>query len=311
MSMGKPYNDLSTFLRTRLGYKTAKICIDGGFTCPNRDGRLGTGGCLFCGARGAGDFTVSDADITAQVRTRLAAPLGGRRAERFVAYFQSFSGTYADVDTLRRRYDAALCDGRIVGLAIATRPDCITPEIADLLALYAKRLYVWVELGLQSAREDTAAAMRIGCTREDFTRAVGLLAAAGVDTVAHMIVGLPGEGRPDALDTLRFINRHPVTGIKIHSLYVMEGSDLANLWRAGRYTPLTFEEYTQTVVELLCHARPDLIIHRLTGDCPKNELLAPLWSAEKNKVLDEIHRLLRVGDLHQGCLYQEKINPTR
>ena len=305
MRKEKPYNDLSTFLRARLGYKTAKICIDGGFTCPNRDGRLGRGGCLFCGAHGVGDFTVSDANITAQVQARLASPLGGRRAERFIAYFQNFSGTYADVGTLRRRYDAALCDRRIVGLAVATRPDCITPAVADLLSSYAKRLYVWVELGLQSAREDTAQAMRIGCTRDDFTRAAKLLSAAGIDTVAHMIVGLPGEGREDALNTLRFINRHPVTGIKIHSLYVMEGSGLADLWREGRYTPLTFEEYTQTVVALLCHARPDLVVHRLTGDCPKNELLAPLWSAEKNKVLDEIHRLLRVGGLYQGCLYRE------
>ncbi len=303
--MSRPYNDLSTFLRARLGHKTAKICIDGGFTCPNRDGRLGTGGCLFCGARGAGDFTISDADITAQVRARLAAPLGGRRAERFIAYFQNFSGTYADVAALRARYDAALCDGRIVGLAVATRPDCITKEVVDLLVTYAERMYVWVELGLQTAREETAAAMRMGYTGADFLRAATLLANAGIDVVAHMIVGLPGEGRAEAMNTLRFINSAPVKGIKIHSLYVMEGSGLADLWREGRYTPLTFEEYTQAAVELLCHARPDLVIHRLTGDCPKNELLAPLWSAEKNKVLDEIHRLLRVGGLYQGCLYEK------
>ena len=305
MRNDKPYNALSPFLRERLGYKTAKICVDGGFTCPNRDGRLGTGGCLFCGARGAGDFTVQNADITAQVRARLASPLGGRRAERFIAYFQSFSGTYADVNTLRTRYDAALCDDRIVGLAVATRPDCITPEVVSLLSAYAASRYVWVELGLQSARADTAAAMNVGYTKEDFSRAAELLSAAGIDVVAHMIVGLPGEGREDALSTLRFINSTPVKGLKIHSLYVTEGSGLADVWRNGEYTPLSFADYTQTVVALLCHARPDLVIHRLTGDCPKDALLAPAWSGEKNKVLDEIHRLLRVGGLSQGCLYQK------
>lgn len=304
MAAQKPYCDLAAFLRRKVGYKTAKICIDGGFTCPNRDGRVATGGCLFCGERGAGDFAAPpETDITAQVIARLAAPIGGRRAERFVAYFQNFSGTYAPIGELRRCYDAALCDDRIVGLAIATRPDCVTPAVADLLAEYAKKTYVWVELGLQTADTATAERMNIACPRGAFTEAVELLYARGIDTVAHMMVGLPGEGRAEALATLRFINRHPVAGIKIHSLYVMEGSALATLWRAGEYTPLTFTEYTETVVALLCHARPDLVVHRLTGDCPRDALLTPLWSGEKNKVLDEIHRLLRERGLTQGCLY--------
>ncbi len=301
----KSYRDLSAFLCQKTGYKTAKICIDGGFTCPNRDGTKASGGCLFCGARGAGDFAAPPAtDITEQVMARLASPLGGRRAERFVAYFQNFSNTYAPIEELRRRYDAALCDDRIVGLAIATRPDCITSAVADLLASYAKKTYVWVELGLQTANGITADRMNIACPREAFAQAVKLLHSRGIDTVAHMMVGLPGEGREDALDTLRLINRHPVTGIKIHSLYVMQGSALAEVWQRGEYTPLTFSEYTETVVALLCHARPDLVIHRLTGDCPRDALLAPLWSAEKNKVLDEIHRRMREGHLYQGCFYE-------
>lgn len=303
----KPYRDLATFLRQKTGHKTAKICIDGGFTCPNRDGTKATGGCLFCGARGAGDFAAPPTiDITAQVMARLAAPLGGRRADRFVAYFQSFSGTYAPIEELRRRYDAALCDDRIVGLAIATRPDCITPAVADLLVEYAQRTYVWVELGLQTAADEIADRMHIACPRGAFTQTVSLLHDRGIDTVAHMMVGLPGEGKAEALATLRFIDRHPVTGIKIHSLYVMRDSALADVWQRGGYAPLTFSEYTETVVELLCHARPDLVVHRLTGDCPRDALLAPLWSAEKNKVLDEIHRLMRERALTQGCRYTEE-----
>ena len=229
-----------------------------------------------------------------------------RRSEVYNAYFQNFSNTYAPVDALRRRYDAALCDDRIAGLAIATRPDCVTPAVADLLATYAQKTYVWVELGLQTAADDTAARMNIACPRGAFTQTVALLHARGIDTVAHMMVGLPGEGRAEALATLRFINRHPVRGIKIHSLYVMRDSALADVWQNGGYTPLTFSEYTETVVELLCHARPDLVVHRLTGDCPRDALLAPLWSAEKNKVLDEIHRLMRERGLTQGCCYIEE-----
>lgn len=302
--MEKPYRDLNGHLRARLGKKTVKLCIDGGFTCPNRDGTVGRGGCLFCGARGAGDFTDPSAgDIAAQVRARLDRPRAGRVNDSFVAYFQSFSCTYAPCGVLAARYRAALCDPRIRALAVATRPDCINEENAALLAELAGEKYVWVELGLQTASEETAARMRIGCPREAFTRAAALLARHGIDTVAHMMVGLPGEGRAEARATLELINRSPVTGLKIHATYVTEGSGLADLWRAGDYTPLTAEEYIDTAVDLLTHARPDLIIHRLTGDCPRELLLAPAWSRNKNYVLNEIHRRMWQAELTQGCFY--------
>ncbi|MBO5051319.1 MAG: TIGR01212 family radical SAM protein [Clostridia bacterium] len=304
--MPKPYRDLAGYLKEKTGCKTAKICIDGGFTCPNRDGRCSTGGCAFCGARGAGEFTIDPAvSIGEQVRVRLANPLGGRRAARFLAYFQNFSATYAPADELRRRYDAALCDERIVGLAVATRPDCIDEEIAALLGEYAARMPVWVELGLQTASEKTAGQMNIACPRAAFAHAVSLLRARGVDSVAHMMVGLPGEGLAEAMDTLRLINAQPVAGIKIHSLYVMRGTALEALWRQGEYTPLTFDMYTETVARLIAGLRPDIVVHRLTGDCPRDTLLAPGWSAEKNKVLDRIHTILRERGWHQGCLYEK------
>lgn len=302
--MERPYRDIGTYLKEKLGCKTVKLCLDGGFTCPNRDGSRGTGGCLFCGARGAGEFTPgAHLPIEEQVRMRLAAPLGGRRASCYIAYFQNFSATYAPLAVLRARYDAALCDERIVGLAVATRPDCIDEGVADLLAEYAARMPVWVELGLQTASEETAARMNMACPRQQFARAVALLAARHVKVVAHMMVGLPGEGRASALDTLRLITAQPVWGIKIHSLYVMRGAPLAEMWRTGAYTPLSFEEYTETVAILVAHMRPDMVVHRLTGDCPRGELLAPTWSAEKNRVLECIHAILQERGWYQGCLY--------
>lgn len=302
--MEKPYRDIGTYLKEKLGRKAVKLCLDGGFTCPNRDGSKATGGCMFCGARGAGDFAPNaHLPIEEQVRMRLSAPLGGRRASCYIAYFQNFSATYAPLAVLRARYDAALCDGRIVGLAVATRPDCIDEGVADLLAEYAARMPVWVELGVQTASEETAARMNMACPRPQFAHAVALLATRHVDTVAHMMVGLPGEGCAAALDTLRLIQAQPVWGIKIHSLYVMQGAPLAALWRAGGYTPLSFEEYTETVAILVAHMRPDIVVHRLTGDCPKGELLAPAWSAEKNKVLERIHAILHEHGWYQGCLY--------
>jgi radical SAM protein (TIGR01212 family) len=306
--MEKPYRDLASYLKQKTGCKTVKLCLDGGFSCPNRDGSRASGGCLFCGARGAGDFTLGSAiSISEQVRTRLAAPMGGRRAQAYIAYFQNFSATYAPLDLLRARYDAALCDERVVGLAVATRPDCINEETADLLASYAARMTVWVELGLQTASDRTAARMNMACPRQAFVRATQLLASRGVESVAHMMVGLPGEGREEALATLRMINGSPVQGIKIHSLYVTRGAPLVDWWQRGAYTPLSFEDYTETVALLLAHLRPDIVVHRLTGDCPKNDLLAPLWTAEKNRVLDRIHALMWERGWHQGCLYQSRV----
>ena len=306
--MEKPWRDLSSFLREKFGEKTDKICLDGGFTCPNRDGRCGRGGCLFCSARGGGEFIKDHAlPVGEQMKRGIAAALSsGRRAQKFIAYFQNFSGTYAPTARLEMLYREALADKRTVGLAVATRPDCITEENADLLAMFAKTHCVWVELGLQTASDAVARAMNIGYDRAEFSRAVSLLADRGIDTVAHMMVGLPGEGRAEAMRTMEFINRHPVSGFKIHATYVSEGSGLADLFRSGAYTPISREEYTDTAVGLLAAARPDLVIHRLTGDPPKEGLLAPLWCREKIEVLNEILRKMKERGLTQGCAYIRK-----
>lgn len=308
--MGKPYRDLAGYLRARLGGKTAKIALDGGFTCPNRDGSVGTGGCAFCSACGGGDFAEHAGQgtphaIRRAVVTRLNAP-HARRADRFIAYFQAFSSTYAPVPVLRERYEAALCDARIVGLSVGTRPDCINREVVELLAELAKTHYVSVELGLQTASDKTASEMGIGYPRARFEEAVRMLALHNIDVVAHLMVGLPGECREDYLRTIHLVNRLPVTGIKLHSVYVLRGTRLCDLYTRGEYTPISREEYVNAVCDLLAHARPDLVIHRLGGDAPKSELVAPVWNADKRMLLDAIHGALEERGIVQGCAYSAK-----
>lgn len=305
--MEKPYRDLNGYLRTRFGEKVDKLCLDGGFTCPNRDGRCGVGGCLFCGARGSGEQILAPArSVAEQVGREIArAEQSGRGVRRFIAYFQNFCGTYADISDLKRIYEAALADARVVGLAVATRPDCIDAAVVSLLKEIAARGYlVWVELGLQTASDEVAARMNIGCPRSRFTEACALLSAHGIEIVAHMMVGLPGEGRCEAIKTLQFLNRHPITGLKLHATYVLQDSGLAALYRSGDYQPLTREEYLSTVVELLTLARPDLVLHRLTGDPPRTSLLAPSWCLDKIGILNELHARMWRSDLTQGCRYR-------
>lgn len=305
--MPKPYRDLAGYYRSKFGTKVAKIALDGGFTCPNRDGSLAYGGCAFCSPSGSGEFADRAAcgspdAIRAAVLARLSSPRA-RRADRFLAYFQAFSSTYAPLPVLEARYRAALCDDRIVGLSVGTRPDCINEEIADLLADIAKTHYVLVELGLQSASDEVASRMNIACPRRCFTDAVQMLAARGIDTVAHIMIGLPGEGREDFRRTMRLVNDLPVTGIKLHSVYVLRGTRLAELYARGEYTPLSLDEYADAATDLLALARHDLVIHRLGGDAPKEALLAPAWNAHKRAVLDTIHARLVTRGVVQGCAW--------
>ena len=295
------YNNLSSYLRNKYGKKIGKICIDGGFGCPNRDGKCGTGGCIYCAERGAGEHIDGTRSIEEQVREALSRG----RYEGYIAYFQNFTNTYAPRDMLRERYDSALIDNRIVALAIGTRPDCIDEEIADLIAGYKDRLDMWVELGLQSASDETARIINRGYNTEVYLRAVDILKSRGIPVVAHMIIGLPTEGRWQALETVDLINKSGASGIKIHSIYVMTGTRLADMYRAGEYTPPTLDEYTDIASECVARLRPDMIVHRLTGDCPDGMLVAPEWNADKNRMLDMIREKLSSRGLRQGALYKE------
>lgn len=293
------YNSLSGYLKAKYGTTVGKICIDGGFSCPNRDGSCGVGGCIFCGERGAGEHIDPRKSIEEQVKAGLER---GRKYGKYIAYFQNFTNTYASPTVLKERYDSALIDPRIAVLAIGTRPDCIDEEIAELIASYKNRVDVWVELGLQSASDLTAKRIRRGYTSDVYTRAAKLLCSKGISVVTHMIIGLPGESEEDVINTVELINRSGSFGVKIHSLYVMEGTSLAEEYRRGEYVPMEKEEYVRLAVLAVRRLDPNMVIHRLTGDCPRDMLVAPDWNADKSGVLDSIRRELEKGG--QGCLWR-------
>jgi len=293
------YNNLSGYFREKYGRRLGKICIDGGFSCPNRDGSCGEGGCIYCGERGAGEHINPTASIGEQVRLALA---DAEKDELFVAYFQNFTNTYAKLDTLRERYDAALIDERIRVLAIGTRPDCIDEEIAKLIASYKSRVDVWVELGLQTASDRTADIINRGYHREVFEEAMAMLKKYEIPVVVHLIVGLPGENAEDLHATVEYINRFDLFGLKIHSIYVMRGTKLAEMYERGEYTPPSLDYYTEYAVYILTHIKPDLTVHRLTGDCPRDMLIAPDWNRSKNEIINTIVYKMQQNGLSQGCL---------
>ncbi len=293
------YNNLSSHLRKKYGKRLKKICIDGGFSCPNRDGRCGTGGCIFCGERGAGEHIVSDGGIRAQV---LHALKGADADMRFIAYFQNYTNTYAPIEILKQRYDEAIIDDRILVLAIGTRPDCIDDDVAALIASYKDRCDIWVELGLQTANDEVGRLINRGYDRAVFERAVKLLHGYGIEVVAHMIIGLPSESAEDAVKTAQYLSGLGVEGIKIHSIYVMEGTSLADMYLEKLYTPPTLSEYANAAACAIAHISPDIVLHRITGDCPSGLLIAPEWNRDKNAVIEAVNRALSERDLRQGSL---------
>ena len=282
------YRTLSSYLKEKYGTRVKKICIDGGFTCPNRDGRVGVGGCVFCGERGAGEHICAELGIREQVETALARGKG----EAYIAYFQNFTNTYADADTLKARYDAALIDDRIRVLAIGTRPDCIDENVCRLIASYKSRLDVWVELGLQTASDITAAKINRGYQTNVYISATKMLKKYDIPFVTHIMIGLPGEGQTELDATIDLINNVGSWGIKIHSLYVMEGTRLAEMYRKKLYTPPTLDTYTSLAARALSHLDKSIVVHRITGDCPSGMLVAPEWNTDKQTVINEIRRKL-------------------
>lgn len=294
------YNNLSGYLREKYSSRLKKICIDGHFSCPNRDGTCGHGGCIYCGERGAGEHIDPGQDIENQVR----AALDGSDGE-FIAYFQNFTNTYAPIDVLRERYDAACIDERIRILSIGTRPDCIDEYIAALIASYKSEREVWVELGLQTASDRTADLINRGYHQETFERAMEILGRYEIPVVVHLIVGLPGEGLNEIAETVEYLGTFNVWGVKIHSIYVMRGTRLAQMYESGEYTPPTLEEFIDGAVYILTHLSKKVVIHRLTGDCPRELLLAPEWNTDKHRIISEINQRLESLGLSQGSLYSE------
>ena len=297
------YKHLNKYLKEKFGERTLKICIDGGFTCPNRDGKVGTGGCIFCSEKGSGEHLNSILSISNQVKNFLSS-YRGERANKFIAYFQNFTNTYDSLDNLKAKYDAAFVDNRIIGLAIATRPDCINEDVVKLLSSYSKKYYVCVELGLQTSDDVTGKFINRGYTSLQFTQAVLLLNKYNIDVVAHIMVGLPNEDFENLKHTVNFINQHNLQGIKIHSTYVVKNSSLYDLYLQGDYTPISLEYYLNCLVYILTHISPDIVIHRISGDAPKDLLVAPSWNSHKKLVLNGLDKLLNEQDLCQGIYYK-------
>ena len=296
------YNNLSPYLKIKYGGRVSKICIDGGFGCPNRDGTCGEGGCIYCGERGAGEHIDPTLSIRQQVEEHLARDV---RSDALIAYFQNFTNTYAPVDVLKERYDSALISDRIKALSIGTRPDCISDGVAELLASYKDRVDVWVELGLQTSSDKIAKTINRGYPTDVYRRAVSILKSHGIPFVTHMIIGLPGDSEADIDATVDLINED-AWGVKIHSIYVMDGTRLADMYRTGEYTPPTMDEYVALAARSIARLRPDMIVHRVTGDCPDGLLVAPEWNREKNKVIELIRARLESSGLRQGSLYRKQ-----
>ena len=297
----KPYRSLNEYYREIFGRKAAKISLDGGFTCPNRDGTCGTRGCLFCSAVGSGDFAENAAiSITEQVENGKAQTSDKWKDPAYVAYFQAFTNTYAPVEELRQKYEEALsCEG-VEGISIATRSDCLPEDVLELLSELNQKTRLWVELGLQTSDEDSARFIRRGYPLSVFEKAVHDLAGRNIPVIVHVILGLPNETRETVLKTIDCINQLPVQGIKLQLLHVLSDSDLAEIYNNGDYTPLTKEEYISLVGDCIAHLREDIVIHRLTGDGDKNTLLAPLWSLRKRDVLNSLHKYLKDNNIRQG-----------
>lgn len=297
------YNKLNNYLKEKFGERTLKICIDAGFTCPNRDGTKSHGGCIFCGERGAGEH-LKRINISEQVTNHLNS-YRGQRANKFIAYFQNFTNTYAPVDILKKRYDSALIDKRIVGIQVATRPDCINEEIVKLLASYKPNYYVCVELGLQTSNDETGKLLNRQYTSLDFINAVSLLNKYNIDVITHIMVGLPNETFDDVKNTVDFVNSLNIQGLKIHSTYVTKDTYLYNMYISGKYIPLTLDEYLSSLTYILTHINPNIVIHRISGDAPKDILVAPSWNSHKKLVLNGIEKILKEQNLYQGIYFNK------
>ena len=317
--LGRPYYALDAYLKHKFGEKVYKISIDAGFTCPNRDGTLDTRGCIFCSAGGSGDFAVKINTSTLckdtllsmeeQISRGLAVFGSKKTGSRFIAYFQAYTNTYGPVEYLEAIYTRALSHPKIAGISIATRPDCLPHEVLALLASLKERYpekELWVELGLQTIHRHTADYIRRGYPLSCFDDACLRLQAIRIPVIVHIILGLPGETRQDMLDTIAYINRCRPGGIKLQLLHVLKGTDLAAEYTAGKFSTLSKEAYVSIVTDCLTRLRPDIVIHRLTGDGSQEMLLAPLWSRKKIEVLNALHRHLRETGSFQGQYFDSR-----
>ena len=298
------YNKLNSYLKNKFGERTLKICVDGGFTCPNRDGTVGKGGCIFCSERGSGDHLNLGNTISEQVEKYFKS-YKSERANKFIVYFQNYTNTYDTLENLKIKYDSALIDERIVGIEIATRPDCINEDIVKLLKTYTEKYYVCVEIGLQTSNDETGKLLNRGYTSKQFKDAVKLLNKYEIDVVAHIMVGLPNETKEDLINTIKFINSCNIQGLKIHSTYIVKNTKLCDLYKNKKYKTIELNEYIESVIYILTHINKNVVIHRISGDAPKDLLVAPEWNSHKKLVLNGVENKMKQENLVQGMYYNE------
>ena len=297
----KPYNSLSDHLKNKLGEKTVKLSVNAGFTCPNRDGKISTGGCIFCSGSGSGDFAPSaENPIAAQLEISREKLTAKWPEAKYIAYFQAFTNTYAPVEELERKYNEALSCPGIEGIAIATRPDCMGDDVIELLDRLNKKTYLWVEFGLQTSNEETASLINRGYKNEVYLEAMKKLKERNIETVTHIILGLPGETRDDMRASVKFAADAGTDGIKLQLLHIIRGTKLHQLYLDKPFHIMSKDEYTDTVIDMIENMPENIVLHRLTGDGNRNELVEPTWSMDKRGVLNEIHRKMKLYKSYQG-----------
>lgn len=310
---GKPYYSLDAYLQDTYHEKIYKIALNAGLTCPNRDGSLDTRGCIFCSKGGSGDFAVplsSPLHFQKSFEAGKAKLRQKHTGSRFIAYFQAYTNTYGSLSYLSEIYRTALADTETVGISIATRPDCLPPEILTLLSSLKEEFpekFIWIELGLQTIHERTAKWIRRGYPLSCFDQALDSLNALDIPVIVHLILGLPGETAKDMLSSVTYLNGKPVWGVKLQLLHILKGTDLADIYE--KESICCFEDrdaYLSTLIDCLAHIRPDMVIHRVTGDAPKSLLISPLWSANKRDVLNALHRQMKEAGAFQGSLYKKE-----
>ncbi len=315
---GKPYYSLDAYCKNTYKEKLYKIALNAGFTCPNRDGTLDTRGCIFCSKGGSGDFA---ATFTSPVALKPALDSGKERlsekqtGSKFIAYFQAYTNTYGPVSYLEKIYNTALSEDSVSGISIATRPDCLPKEVLALLKKLKGQYpdkFIWIELGLQTCKEETAVFIRRGYQNSCFEASLYPLYELDIPVIVHLILGLPGETKDDMLSSISYINQLPVWGVKLQLLHILKGTDLASLYEETPNVVCPFptkEAYINTLIDCIALLRPDIVLHRVTGDAPRSLLLAPLWSTDKKSVLNTLHHEMKLRSVYQGKYYHE--NPKK
>lgn len=304
----KPYHSLDYYLKNTYGEKIYKIALDAGMTCPNRDGRLDTRGCIFCSAGGSGDFASHGSSIREQLEKGKSLFRNKKTGTRFIAYFQAFTNTYAEPDHLEKIFTEALLEPDVSGISIATRPDCLEQPVIDVLSRLKQQFpnkFIWIELGLQTIHESTALYIRRGYPLMIFEEALARLQIADIPVIVHMILGLPGENKDMMLATCRYLSQKGIFGIKLQLLHVLKNTDLAAEFLKKTFEILSFEEYIDIIISCLEVLPPDMVIHRVTGDGPKELLLEPTWSLNKRNVLNTLHKEFKARGTFQGRLYTD------